>query len=398
MIKKIGHLYKEAYTGLPRDTWILAIAEFINRSGFMVLFFLNIYLTDRLGFNLSKAGQVISAYGIGAIIGSYLGGWLCEYVGAFRILKLSFALSGIFLIIAGQISTFWILFLLILLYGTASSAFFPASDTVISQLCEGELRSRGYALRRLASNLGITIGPAVGGYLVLVDYHLLFWVDGITSLAAAVFLYEYLKKGFETKNIQSNTEIVSISPFKDIYFLVYLVFFLILMTAFAQLFSTFPLYLYRVYQLPESRIGPLLAVNTIIIVLFEMVLLYSLRKKPVMNFIILGSLLIGCGYALLPLGRSFLFAAFTVIVWTMGEIFVLPLSTTAVANRAGASAGRYLGLYSLTFALSMLISPIIGNNIYDAWGGNILWLSVGIVGLICAVGFLFLRHKITQQP
>ena len=74
-------LYKDAYSGLPRQAWILALAEFINRCGFMVLVFLNIYLTQHLGFSLLQAGQVLSAYGLGSIVGGYLGGHFCDRLG-----------------------------------------------------------------------------------------------------------------------------------------------------------------------------------------------------------------------------------------------------------------------------------------------------------------------------
>ncbi len=65
MLKKVAKLYTDAYAGLPRGAWMLALADFINRTGFMVLVFLNIYLTKRLHFSLAQAGRILGAYGIG---------------------------------------------------------------------------------------------------------------------------------------------------------------------------------------------------------------------------------------------------------------------------------------------------------------------------------------------
>jgi hypothetical protein len=162
---------------------------------------------------------------------------------------------------------------------------------------------------------------------------------------------------------------------------------LVMLTVFSQLFSTFNLYLNTRYGLPENRIGPLWSVNTLLIVIIEMVLLHALRKRNEMKIIALGACFIGAGFALLPLGRGFLFAAFTVGVWTMGEILTMPLTATVASHRAGAAAGRYMGLLSLTFSLSMLIAPLAGNWLYGEVGGDVLWPIAGGTAILTAFGF-----------
>jgi predicted MFS family arabinose efflux permease len=171
------------------------------------------------------------------------------------------------------------------------------------------------------------------------------------------------------------------------------------MVAFSQLFCTFPLYLHQIYRFPESRIGGMLAVNTVAIVLFEMVLLHALRKRPALLLIGFGSLLIGLGFGMLPLGRGFIFAAFTVLIWTLGEILVIPMTATATANRAGlGGAGRYMGMLSMTFSLANFFAPMAGNGIYKALGGDTLWLIVGATGMMSAIGFYSQRGRFSTLP
>lgn len=396
MANRIVGLYKEAYAGVPGGAWLLAAADFINRTGFMVLVFLNIYLTRHLQFSLAQAGRVLAGYGIGAIAGGYLGGYLSDKLGPRIVMISSLVAGGGVLITTAYASSYPAMLVLIFLYGLIATALFPANDTAMSRYCGGEMRAKGFALRRLASNLGITVGPVIGGFLILIDYKWIFWVDGLTSLAAAAVIALWLKipsapppaaKG-------SGTRVPGRSPWRDSTFLVFLGLFLIVATVFAQIFSTFPLYLNGRYGLKESQIGPLWAVNTLMIVVIEMVLLHNLRKKRPMNLIALGACLMGIGFALLPLGRTFLFAAFTVAVWTMGEILIMPLTATVVSNRAdGASAGRYLGLLSLFFSLSMLIAPLAGNLLLESAGGTALWLIAGGSSLLAGAGFWLLRKR-----
>ncbi len=399
MTAKIVRLYKDAYAGLPRGAWLLACADFVNRTGFMVLVFLNIYLTRRLHFSLGQAARVLSAYGVGAIAGGYLGGYLADRIGPRRVMTGSLVLSGGLLIGAGYASSHAAILALIFLYGTAATALFPANDTAMSRFCTGELRAKGFALRRLASNLGITIGPVVGGYLILIDYRWLFWADGLTSLAAAAVIAVFMRLPSTALDGKADAGPApsGSSPWKDATYLKFLGLFLVVATVFAQIFSTFPLYLNVAYGLKENQIGPLWAVNTLMIVTVEMILLHSLRKKSAMTMIALGAGLIGAGFALLPLGRSFLFAAFTVAVWTMGEILTMPLTSTVASERAGSSAGSYLGLLSLVFSLSMFIAPMVGNGLLAAAGGSGLWLVAGGSSVLAGFGFWRMRHALAAR-
>jgi predicted MFS family arabinose efflux permease len=399
MLHKVMSLYREAYSGLPRGAWILALAEFINRSGFMVLIFLNIYLTGRLDFSLAQAGRVLSANGLGSIAGGYLGGHLTDRIGVRKVQVGSLIFSGLLLVVAGYAKTYGLLLLLLFLYGLTSAALFPANDTAMSRFCRGEMRSKGFALRRLASNLGITFGPVVGGYLILLDYLYIFWIDGLTSLAAAAVIVLCL--GVESSVRQdavSESQPPSRSPWRDGVFLAFLGLFLVLITVFSHLFSAFPLYLHTAIGLRESRIGPLWAINTLMIVLFEMALLHALRKRSEIKLVALGALLIGLGFGLMPLGRSYAYIALTVVVWTMGEILTIPLTATVAANRAGAAAGRYMGMLSMAFSLAIFIAPLTGNWALGTIGGDALWFLIGGIGLACAAGFWMLRRKLAAAP
>src|SRR4029077_20335537 len=66
--------------------------------------------------------------------------------------------------------------------------FRPASLTIFGDLVAPERRKTGFAINRLAINLGMAIGPAVGGFLATVSLRWLFLADGVTSLVAGAIL------------------------------------------------------------------------------------------------------------------------------------------------------------------------------------------------------------------
>jgi predicted MFS family arabinose efflux permease len=394
VFRMIYVLYKNAYSGLPREAWLLSLIEFVNRSGNMVFFYMTLYLTQHFGFSTTRAGQVISAFGLGALLGAYLGGKLTDSLGAYNVQKLSLLLNGIGYLLLGQLTSYGSILITMFFVGVVSESLHPANATAMSQVCPPSLRTKGFALNRLAINLGVTIGPVVGGYLAMTDYSLLFWIDGLTCLLAVGLFSIFFKTSRPDAADQAESSPVKRSAFKDFYFMkiMGLVFFMGII--FVQLFNTFPLYLRTVYGFLENRIGMMIAINTVIIVIFEMLLMDALRNQSLKRVIGLGAMLLGVGFALMPLGRGFLFGAFTVVIWTVGEMLALPSLTTLIANHSeDAERGKYMGIYSFAFALSLMVGPTVGAKIYASLGPEVLWFGCGILGILLWVGFISLREN-----
>lgn len=399
MIGKITNLYRQAYQGLPSQAWILFSVLLINAAGMMVLFFLSLYLTRQLGFTVTQAGRSISIFGIGSLAGAFLGGWLSDRIGSTNVQKLSLLLSGILYIWLGQLRSLWSIDLVIFVLAAASGLLYPANSTSMARVCPPEITTKGFALNRLANNIGATIGPAVGGFLALRNYGLLFWVDGLTCLAAVILFSLIWKKPEQHLRAKEKDKIqISRSPLRDTPFLWLLLLVVVWGCIFFQLFATFPLYMREVYGLAENHIGQLIMINTLLIVSLEMLLIHWIGKRPLTRFIAISFLLTGLGFALMPFGRGFLYAALTVAVWTFGEMLSMPLLGSLIATRAGpGSIGRYMGLFSFAFSLSMIVGPVLGTSVYGRFGPTMLWLGCGVTGCILFGAFSLLSKSLATQ-
>lgn len=397
MLKAIIRIYREAYRGLPRTAWLLAAAAFVNSSGTMVIFFLSLYLTQRLHFSMSFAGTALSLYGLGGIAGSYLGGWLCDKTGATRVQGLSLLLTGGLYISLGFFQSQPAILILLAGIGLASQALYPANSTAMTLICPPELRPRGFALQRLANNLGVTIGPVLGGYLALHNYHYLFWVDGLTSIAAAVLIVLFFRRTPVHAPAQVKSQQQHDSPWKDPLFLFILLLTISLGVIFVQLLSTYPLYMRRTYGLAENRIGSVLAVNTLMIVFFEMPLIHWLSRFAPGRVVAWGALFFGASFPLLPLGRNFGFAALCMAVLTVGEMLTLPMLATLISNRAPASSmGRFQGMFSLAFTVAFVVGPLLGTWVYGTWSGETLWMAVGVLAVLLWLGFQAVQMALSK--
>ncbi|MBD3415089.1 MAG: MFS transporter [Candidatus Aminicenantes bacterium] len=325
---------------------------------------------------------------------------MSDSLGSTNVQKLSLLFSGIFYIWLGQIDQLWAVNLIIFIMATASGMMYPANSTSMARLCSSENITKGFALNRLANNIGVTIGPAVGGFLALHNYKLLFWVDGLTCIAAVV-LFSLLWKSPETelRAQEGKHSVTGRFPWFDIPFLLILPMITIWGMIFHQLFATFPIYMRGVYGFPENRIGLLVMINTLLIVTLEMLLIHWMGKRSLMRIMATAFLLTGVGFALLPLGRGFVFAAFTVAIWTFGEMLSMPLLGAFIIQRAGeGKRGIYMGFYSFAFSVSLIAGPALGTYVYSRFGPAYLWFGCGVAGFVLFVLFRIIGSFLLESP
>jgi MFS family permease len=387
--------YRASYAGLPREAWMLSAILFINTSGTMVVFFLTLYLTRHLGFSVVRSGQVLSGYGFGMLLGNLLGGWASDRLGPRATQKLSLALSGVLLISLGFFTAFPAVLILMSLYGLSAAALFPANASALAEICAPEIRSRGFVLSRLANNLGATIGPVVGGFLAGRHYGMLFWIDGATCLLAALAFFILLPRPSGAKG-ESPAASARFRPsrfgwMKDGGLLAIIGLSAGLSAVFIQMFGVFPLYMKAAYGLAERMIGPLFAVNTVLIVLTQMPLTHAVESFRRGRTAAAGMVFLGAGLGMLPLGRTMLHAAAAMAVLTVGEMLLMPTLVTMISLRAPEGGqGQYQGLFGLAWGIGSIVGPSVGTRIYDTAGGAAVWVCAAGLSALVALGFLAL--------
>jgi MFS family permease len=130
-----------------------------------------------------------------------------------------------------------------------------------------------------------------------------------------------------------------------------------------------------------------------------MVIVRALERRSRLRVAALGCVLVCLGFGLLPLGTSWPFAAFTILVWTAGEMLAMPMINSAVAQRAPESrSGAYLGAYTVAFSAGWVAAPTLGMTIYSGLGGTALWLAAGAMAVPLGLGFLALARRFAAPP
>lgn len=390
-------LYKNAYSGLPRAMWWLAFVIFINRSGTMVIPFLTVYLTSR-GYSLAEAGYVMAAFGAGAILGGYIGGWLTDRFGHFYVQVFSLFLNGILFIVLGQMHTLFQFVLCIFVLSSLGEAFRPANSSAIATYSNQSNRTRCYSLNRLAINLGWALGPAIGGLLASINYSWLFWADGITCILASIILYRVFSgtQSGPAHHVMKEKEKTGFnSAWHDRTFLTGMFYIFLVGLCFFQMFSIFPVYYEKYLHLNKKIIGGLLAINGLIIAVLEMILVYKLEnRRNAIFYMMLGSLLIGSSFLILDIAPVFSLALTAMIVITFGEMLLFPFMNNFWVSRSNEhNRGQYAAVYTMSFSAALVMAPTFATQLATRMGFPGLWLINFFICTFASLGFLFLKKR-----
>jgi predicted MFS family arabinose efflux permease len=391
-MNKIFNNYINTFKGLSREVWWLSLITFINRSGTMVIPFLSLYLNKSLDISIPNIGWIMSFFGLGSLVGTWIGGKLTDKIGYYKVMFVSLVLTGIFFVLLQYITTFEGFCIGIFLVMLVADAFRPAMFVALSAYSKPKNKTRSVTLIRLAINLGFSAGPAIGGLIITgIGYQGLFWVDGVTCVLAAVLLVQVLHP--KKAKIQDEVKVENpISVYSDKAFWVFFVAMFIFGFVFLQYFSTMPLYYKDAHHLSELEIGLLMGFNGFFIFLFEMPLIKWLEdsKKAKVKLIAIGLFLVAMSFVVLNLTSWIGILILGMFLMTIGEMIAFPFSNAFAVERAKkGNQGEYMALYSISFSLAHIFSHNAGMQMLDKFGFEFTWNVITITALV-GVAILFL--------
>jgi predicted MFS family arabinose efflux permease len=401
MLFRTVNLYKNAYAGLSKSTWLMSMVMLINRSGTMVVPFMSLYLINSLGFTVGQAGFVYGIFGAGAMCGAFVGGRLTDKIGFYPVQIITLMGGGVLFIVLGQMTSYPVICVFTFLLSFVNEAFRPANSTAVAFYSKEENRTRSYALNRLAINLGWSIGSLIGGVIAKYNYHLLFWIDGLTNIIAGIILWVSVKPvNYHPKHQKQVTSDSVQSAYKDKTYLWFIVLVTLFGCCFFQLFSNLSVYYNRYLHFSEPLIGITMALNGLMIVLFEMVMVYKLEgKRENLFYIAVGTSLVALAFMLLGIpGYGIVMAFIMVFIITIGEILAMPFMNSFWVKRSNpGNRGQYAALYTIAWSGAQTMGPMVGAQIAQHAGFQYLWWGISVLLGLVAFGFWELKNKIIKE-
>ena len=384
---------------LPPVVRLLIAGTFVNKVGSFILPFLTIVLRREYHLTEREVGLLLLAYGGGSLVSVLVGGALTDRLGRRFTLLLSLVGSGILALalgFAGSIRTF---VPLLVLFGFLADLYRPASSSIIGDVLPSSQRASGFAGLRLAINLGFAFGMSLGGLLADWNWRLLFFGDGLTTLAFGAVVYLYIG---ETRPAAASPgeplPPAGTSPWRDLVFLQLMA----VSFAFAMVFfnhvSTLPMTVTGSAGYPARVFGGLVAVNGLVVALFEITTVERLKSFRRLRVAAIGTLLGGLGFGLTGMVLHWGWFLMTVVLWTVGEILCLPFTMAFLTDWAPpAWRGRYLSWYSATWSLAIGLNPLLFLPLHASLGDRAFWPLMLLIS-VPAAWVLLRLDRVADRP
>lgn len=387
----------------PRQFWILFGGTLINSIGSGMVFpFLTLYLHDRLNLSLTLVGVALTLWAASQVVGQLIGGSLTDRLGRKRLMAFSLASGVVLLPVFGLASTIIAASIIVALMGFTGSMYQPARDAMVADLVGSEKRPQAYGLVRVVSNLGIAIGPAVGGFLASRSYLL-----ALVASAAASFIYLLItilfmretRPAAQMRNDRTQAPGNFLSILSNVPFVVFSVATTLVIIASVQMMTVLPVYMKDQFGLGESFFGWVMTTNAGMVVLFQFPITRATEKLPRLPLIAGGALLYMVGVGSVALGTNFAHFIISMAIATLGEMIVSPTSNSVTADLAPVEMrGRYMSVLGLTWSLGFGVGPFLGGLVSDSVAPRALWPAMASAALVGALIYLVLARFATVRP
>lgn len=390
---------------LDRNIWIRFVGETITGiMMFMIAPFLVLYYSDQLDSYI-QVGFIMATGPIMALLGSMLGGRLADIYGRKPIMMLAIVGDAIALIGFAYAETFWPLLLLNALLGLTNALFHPAASAMVADVTPKEQMSEAFGLLRMGHNIGAAFGPLLGSAIFFLDRQLIFFAAAFVFVSYAVVLGFYIRESLPEMTEQekpSNRDVLRVF-YRDRVFLIFIFAGIFISMGFSLVESMLPLFLKEslpTYSDQQNPFAYLLALNGLLVVLFQFPIASKLGRKPFGPVMLVGAGIFGGGMMLLAVLPRFLHdigTPYLVLVgvlllvyafYTFGEMIMSPVQQTFIALIAPETMrGAYNGAASIQWLIGGVTAPLIASLFFDQRAGHIALLLVGAAS--CLSGLIY---------
>jgi MFS family permease len=300
-----------------------------------------------------------------------------------------------------------LLLIVVALSGLATQAYRPAAAVLLSDLMPEQYQVMGFSMMRIALNTGAALAPLIAAGLILIDWDLLFWLDGATALLYAALAFALLPKTTvqaETEPTEAEADTKPAADARSAYaamvrdrkFLCYLAAVVLGTITYVQSTIALPLEIVA-DKYPTGLYSAVLTISSVILITCELKITTYITRLPMHTAVLLGHFVNSLGFVVYALSaRSGVFVLVGAVLAVSGLMIAGPSMFAHPATFPGAVKARYLATMQAVVGLASAIGPMFGVFAWSRLGSG-FWLVCavlnGIAGLLAMAGL-----KRTTEP
>jgi MFS family permease len=365
----------------------------------MIWPFLTIYMRERFDLPLTSVALVLTMNSIIGLVSSFIAGAVVDRVGRKGAMVASLAVTSLTMLGLSLANTLPIWVALMAVNGAFAPLYRVGVDAMAADLIPSPNRPSAYALLRMSQNLGVAIGPTIGGFVAAISYA---WAFRGASIAQGLFALLLLAAVAETapfRAARGAPQAKMVRPavrfagyehvLRDRRFMGFATAYTLAGMCYAMLWMLLPVYAKDNFGVPENMYGFIPATNAIMVVLLQYGVTSLTRRYNTLWVLAVGSLFFAVGVGSVGWGAGWAAFLISMVIATIGELIVVPTSTTFTADLAPPEMrGRYMSIYNLTHSLGIGLGPVIGGLLNDNLAPVAIWYGGLTIGLLAVAGFV----------
>jgi len=248
------------------------------------------------------------------------------------------------------------------------------------------------------------IGPVIGGFVASRSFLALFISDAIISCIVAVIVYRYLPESKPAPHPDEKpvTLMQTIGGYglvmRDLAFMAFITASILMTSVYQQMYNSLSVFLRDNHGIDPQGFGILLSTSAITVILFQFWTTRRIKRYPPFILMGIGAIFYAIGFALFGVVASFALFAMNIIIITIGEMIIMPISQSLVANFAPEEMrGRYMAVSGLTWLVPSTFGPGLAGYLLDNYDPNLLWYIGGILCLVAALAFYALHLRLGSR-
>ena len=401
MLTNPFHLLKE----YPKQLRLMFYGMLISTIGSSMIWpFLMIYVRQRINLPLTQIASLMTINAIAGLIAAFIAGPITDRVGRKWVMVFSLVGNGLVYFFMSGAHSYLSFALLMTLSGLFNPLYRVGADAMLADLIPSEKRPDAYALMRLSNNAGISIGPMIGGFISSLSFTITFYFAGagmiIYSLLLAFFALETLPKHIALSSETTKPFGGYLQVLRDSQFLTFIGAFILTQMCATMIWILMPVYANGIYNVPESQYGFIPTTNALMVVFLQVFVTRITKRYRPLPVMMVGTIFYALGVGSVALGHSFVGFWISIVIMTIGELILMPTSSSYVANLAPPDMrGRYMSVAGLTWSAAAGIAPLLGGFLNDNIAPVATWYGGFAIGAIGILGFFILSRKQTHlQP
>ncbi|SCE77483.1 Predicted arabinose efflux permease, MFS family [Micromonospora purpureochromogenes] len=393
-------MWLNRFKALPRPLRMLVLASFINRAGMFVFPLLAVYLVQSRHLGAGEAGVLISVGSTGLLVGSLLSGPVCGRAGRRAALVSSLLLNAAgYLGLAVLDGPPWTYAAMLFVALVGMGMFAPAANTLIADLAEPDQRPFAYTVSYIANNLGMGVGPLLGGLAAAYSYQLMFAGDILLGLIAAATIRICVPADTRRGAAVSTATTRRAGLLRDFDVAVLVLVSFCYVAPLIGLEYTLPLAVTTVLHSSVAVVGAVYTINSLVVVSVGMLIEKRIKAYPTRTLLITAGLLWSTGMAILVVGFSLPAVLLSTAVWTVGEIIASVVVPTYIADHVEERrVGSFMALNGFVLSAARLVVPMGLGFVWQAHGHRPVLLLLLLTPVVGVVAFAALRVRPTARP